>query len=158
MKHSPVKNGLKGLGSIPLRLSFLFKKVVVCGHCLVILTLTLNETLEWLLSLSILMQELFLSPHLHTSFSPSLISLMVSVDVNHHVEIIIRTEVFWKRKTLPIETKRARARTHTHTHRQAGRHARTHTGTRTYEYSDYTKLNGWRHQHRTENMAGLQFW
>ena len=23
----------KDLGSIPLRLSFLFKKVVVCGHC-----------------------------------------------------------------------------------------------------------------------------
>ena len=27
----------KGLGSIPLRLSILFKKVVVCGHCRVIL-------------------------------------------------------------------------------------------------------------------------
>ena len=27
----------KDLGSIPLRLSFLFKKVVVCGHCLVTL-------------------------------------------------------------------------------------------------------------------------
>ena len=25
----------KDLGSIPLRLSFLFKKVVVCGHCFV---------------------------------------------------------------------------------------------------------------------------
>ena len=25
----------KGLGLIPLRLSLLFKKVVVCGHCLV---------------------------------------------------------------------------------------------------------------------------
>ena len=30
----------KDLGSIPLRLSFLFKKVVVCGHCLVTLTIT----------------------------------------------------------------------------------------------------------------------
>ena len=29
---------------IPLRLSFLFKKVVVCGHCLVTLSLTVNET------------------------------------------------------------------------------------------------------------------
>ena len=30
----------KDLGSIPLRLSFLFKKVVVCGHCLVALSIT----------------------------------------------------------------------------------------------------------------------
>ena len=30
-------------GSIPLRLSFLFKQVVVCGHCLVTLSLTINE-------------------------------------------------------------------------------------------------------------------
>ena len=28
------------LGSVPLRLSFLFKKVVVCGHCLVTLSIT----------------------------------------------------------------------------------------------------------------------
>ena len=34
----------KGLGSIPLRLSRLFKKVVVCGHCLATLSLTVNET------------------------------------------------------------------------------------------------------------------
>ena len=30
----------KDLGSIPPRLSFLFKKVVVCGHCLVTLSIT----------------------------------------------------------------------------------------------------------------------
>ena len=30
----------KDLGSIPLRFSFLFKKVVVCGHCLVTLSIT----------------------------------------------------------------------------------------------------------------------
>ena len=30
----------KNLGSIPLRLYFLFKRVVVCGHCLVTLTIT----------------------------------------------------------------------------------------------------------------------
>ena len=30
----------KDLGSIPLRLSFLFTKVVVCGHCLVTLSIT----------------------------------------------------------------------------------------------------------------------
>ena len=30
----------KDLGSIPLWLSFLFKRVVVCGHCLVTLSIT----------------------------------------------------------------------------------------------------------------------
>ena len=35
----------KDLSSNLLRLSFLFKKVVVCGHCLVTLSLTINETL-----------------------------------------------------------------------------------------------------------------
>ena len=30
----------KDLGSIPLRLSCLLKKVVVCGHCLVTLSIT----------------------------------------------------------------------------------------------------------------------
>ena len=33
----------KGLASIPLRLSFLFTKVVLCGHCLVTLSLTINK-------------------------------------------------------------------------------------------------------------------
>ena len=46
------------LGSNPLRLAFLFK-VVVCGHCLVTLSLTISETLKWLLSLPILMQKSF---------------------------------------------------------------------------------------------------
>ena len=49
----------KGLGSIPLRLSLLFRKVVVCGHCLVTLSLTINKTLKWLSSLLVLMQESF---------------------------------------------------------------------------------------------------
>ena len=49
----------KDLGSIPLRLSSPFKKVVVCENCLVTLSLTLNETLKWLSSLPILMQESF---------------------------------------------------------------------------------------------------
>ena len=40
-------------------LSFLFKKVVVCGHCLVLLFLTINEILKWLSSLPILMQDSF---------------------------------------------------------------------------------------------------
>ena len=71
-----------------------------------ILSLTINETLKWLSSLPILMQESFwwwqcsdryiisLSPHLHTPFppfSPSLISLLVSVDVKHHIYLLIST-------------------------------------------------------------------
>ena len=50
---------VKDLSSIPLRLSLLFKKVVVCGHCLVTLSLAINETLIWLSSLPILRQESF---------------------------------------------------------------------------------------------------
>ena len=53
-----VKHHVYLLTSIPLRLSFSFKKVVVCGHGLVVtLSLTINETLKWLSSLPILMQE-----------------------------------------------------------------------------------------------------
>ena len=40
----------KGHGSIPLRLSLLFKKVVLCGYCLVTLSLTVNETLTMALT------------------------------------------------------------------------------------------------------------
>ena len=64
-----------------------------------ILCITINETLKWLSSLPVLMMESFwwwqcsdryiisLFPHLHTPspFSPSLISLTVSVGVKHHV-------------------------------------------------------------------------
>ena len=84
----------RDLGSNPLRLSFLFKKVVVCGHCLVTLSLTINETLKWLSSLPILLQwwqysdRYIISPF--PPFSPSLISLMVSVDVRHHVYLLCR--------------------------------------------------------------------
>ena len=46
----------KDLGSKLLRLSFLFKKVAVCEHCLVTLSLTINETIKRLSSLPILMQ------------------------------------------------------------------------------------------------------
>jgi len=51
----------KDLGSVPLQLSLLFKKVMVCGHSLVTLslTVTVNETLKWLSPLPILMQESF---------------------------------------------------------------------------------------------------
>ena len=94
----------KDVGSIPLRLSFLFRKVVVCGHCLSVTCPSLpTETLKWLSSLPILMQKSFwwwqcsdgyilsLSPHLRTPspVSPSLISLMVSVDVKHHVYFVV---------------------------------------------------------------------
>ena len=76
---------------------------MVSGHCLETLSLTLNETLKWLSSLPTLMQESFwwwqcsdrciicLYPHPPISiprpppFSPSLISLMVFVDVKHNV-------------------------------------------------------------------------
>ena len=47
-------------GSVRTRFGSLFSsKVVVCGHCPVTLSLTINETLKWLSSLPILMQESF---------------------------------------------------------------------------------------------------
>ena len=50
----------KGLGSIPFRHSFSSKMLwCVDMHCLVTLSLTVNETLKWLSSLPILMQESF---------------------------------------------------------------------------------------------------
>ena len=67
-------------------------KIVVCGHCLLTLPLTVNETIKWLSSMPILMQESFwwwqcgdrYIIYLRTPFSLSLISLMVSVDVKPH--------------------------------------------------------------------------
>ena len=38
---------------------FSASEVVVCGHCLVALSLTINETLKWLSSLPTLMQKSF---------------------------------------------------------------------------------------------------
>jgi len=49
----------KGISLIPLWLSLLFKEVVICRHCLLTLSLTINETLKWLLPLPILMKESF---------------------------------------------------------------------------------------------------
>ena len=84
--------------------SLFTSEVVVRGHCLVTLSFTFNETLKWLSSLPTLMQESFwwwhrsdryiisFFHHLHTPFtrfSPSLISLMVSVDVKHHVYFLL---------------------------------------------------------------------
>ena len=63
-----------------------------------------TETLKWPSSLPILMQKSFwwwqcsdryiisLSPHLHTPFSPSLISRTVSVDVKHHAYLLSKRE------------------------------------------------------------------
>ena len=77
-----------------------------------------TETLKCLSSLPILMQESFwwwqcsdryiisLFPHLHNPlppFSPSLINLMVSVDIKHHVYLLIwgkRGSVFTEQCTL----------------------------------------------------------
>ena len=74
-------------------------KVVVRGHCLVTLFLPINETLKWLSLPPILMQESYMwrqcSDRYITSpllpFSPTLISLMVSVDVKHHVYLLLIT-------------------------------------------------------------------
>ena len=66
------------------------------------LSLAINETLKWLSSLPILMQEsdgdsvvigiynlpLPPPPYPLSPFSPSLISLMVSLDVKHHVYLL----------------------------------------------------------------------
>ena len=67
------------------------------------LSLTISETLKWLSSLPILVLVILvvtvysdryiisLFPHLHNPFStpsPSLISLVVSVDVKHHVYLL----------------------------------------------------------------------
>ena len=59
-----VRQKQKGLGSIPLRLSFLFKKAVVCGHCLVTFV-----------------------PHNFESV------ILVSVNVKHHVYLPLNTSV-----------------------------------------------------------------
>ena len=91
----------------PVRIRFgspFSSKVVVCGNCLATLSLTINETLKWLSSLPILMQESFWwlqcrdkyiislypppLPPPPPPFSSSLISLMVSVDVKHHVYLL----------------------------------------------------------------------
>ena len=72
------------------------KRLWFVDRCLVILSLTVNETLTWLSSLPILRQESFwrwqcsdmyiisTPPPSPTSIRPSLISLMVSVNVKHH--------------------------------------------------------------------------
>ena len=55
-RSKPRHTAQRDAGSNPLRLSFC-SKVVVCGHCTVTLSLTINETLKLLSSLPIVMQE-----------------------------------------------------------------------------------------------------
>ena len=95
--------------SVRYRFGFPFssKGLWLYGHCLVTLSPTINEILKWLSLLTILRQESFwwwqcsnrhiisLLLHLHTPFptpflpfSPSPISLVVSVDVKHHVYLL----------------------------------------------------------------------
>ena len=66
---------------------------MVCAHCLVTLTLTINETLNWLSLLLILMQVSFwwrlCSDRYLISPCPLLPVLMVSVDVKHHVYLLV---------------------------------------------------------------------
>ena len=87
--------------SVRIRFGSLFSsKAVVCGHCLVSFVPHSYETLKWLSSLPTLMQKSFwrwqcsdsyitsLFSHLRTPFNQSLISLMVSVDIKHHVYLL----------------------------------------------------------------------
>ena len=48
---------MENIGTIPRSGSHLSSKAVVYGRCLVMLPLTINETLKWLTSLAILMQN-----------------------------------------------------------------------------------------------------
>ena len=54
--------GLAGRQSASVQIRFgspFSSTIVVCGHCLATLSFTINETLQWLSSLPILMQESF---------------------------------------------------------------------------------------------------
>ena len=90
----------RGFGLNLLRLSFLFKSCGLWTLSCESLTIIKYKTLKWLSLLPTLMQKSFwwwqcsdkyiisLSLHLHSPFSPSLISLMVSVDIKHHVLLL----------------------------------------------------------------------
>ena len=92
--------------------------VVVCGHCLVTLSITSYWNIKMALIAAHLNAEVILvtvvcsdryiifSPHLHTPSPPplplSLISRTVSVDVKHHVYLL------WFLSKVPGEIKRSR--------------------------------------------------
>ena len=101
---------LKDLGSMPLLLSFSSERLWFVGTVLWLCPSLPTETLKWLSSLPIFMQKSFwwwqcsdryiisLSPHLHTPFSPfspSLISHTVSVEVKHHVYLLLDDRNSW---------------------------------------------------------------
>ena len=53
----PSGKAVSRVTSVRIRFGSAFSsKVVVCGHCLVTLSLTINETLKWLALLPVLMQ------------------------------------------------------------------------------------------------------
>ena len=89
------------------------QKVVVCGHCLVTLSLTIKETLKWFELLPILMQESFwwwqcsdryiisLFPLLQTLSPPFPVpnkpyEVMFFVDVKHHVYLVTYFNHHWR--------------------------------------------------------------
>ena len=105
LSQSMSRTGLAVRTSVRFRFGSPFSsKLVVCGHCLLTLSLTIDETLKWLSSLPNLMQKSFwwwqcsdryiisLPPPFQTSsphpFSPSLISLMASVNVKHQAYLL----------------------------------------------------------------------
>ena len=81
-------------------------KVMVCGHCLVTLSLTINETLKWHSSLPIIMQKSFWRWQCSDSYiispppPPPSISLIVFVDVKQHVHLLTLVTIthlhFWR--------------------------------------------------------------
>ena len=108
--HTHTKHGDTDMDTNQLRLSFHFKS---CGLWTLACDLVPHnyETVKWLSLLPTLMQESFrcwqcsdryiisLSPHLHTPFtpfSPSLISLVVSVDVKMMMSwCLMSSDVIW---------------------------------------------------------------
>ena len=58
--ESNIKSERHRFSSLRLGSPFVFKKVVVYGHCLVTLPFTVNEALKWLSSLPVLMWKSFL--------------------------------------------------------------------------------------------------
>ena len=83
--HSPFESGCSATGSPVLQLVAVVLLLlgvttqVCCNYASLLVFLTIPFTAS-VTSPS--------SPHLHTPFSPSLMSLMVSVDVKHHVYLI----------------------------------------------------------------------
>ena len=130
-------------------------KLVVCGRCLVTLSLTINETLTWLSLMPVFKQKSFwwwqcsdrcIIPPSPCPLPPiflSLISLMVFVDVKNHVYLLTSTNTY-KRTYIYAHT-----RTHTHTLTVTHIHTFTHTQTHKCTYTHTcTDIHTQRHTHR----------